>query len=642
MRGSRGVILATTAAKIADVSGDVENARTSAWQSYQAYLALAGKSAHESAVAASFGKNLQDWIATVEQVKDQAALNTPAGKAAATTISLGANADAIDRMDPDLDELLAINQTAVDTGRSNADTAVREAITIEIAALCVAVLLALVTGLLLARSIIRPLREVQHAAESLAHQCIASLAKGLTALAGGDLTVPAQLRTMPPAYQSKDEIGQTAEAMKVIVGSTQTAVDAYEQSRAALAGLIGQVVRSSHEVESGAGQLSKATDQIATASTQIAKSIEEVARGASAQSQSVSTAMNQMSTLHRVVSEVADDATSEHGAVTQAAKAVADLHTALANTASSMGAVVGVADRAAATAGEGGAAVAQTIASIESARRAVLQSAEQVQALGRQSKEIGEIVAAIDDISEQTNLLALNAAIEAARAGEHGKGFTVVAAEVRKLAERAGNETKEITRRIGAIQQQVAEVVAGMQAGSREVEQSAALGAQARDALQSILAVVGETKAQATAIAGTVQQMTDSVGAVDAAARQMAAVAGQTVEAAETMRTTSEGLEDVISSIAAISEESAASAEQVSASTQEQTAGTEQMSAGAQELSSLAAGLREAVSRFVLEEDVAEHVLPPAKSVTQRRRETDWQPAQSPGVPRAGARRTII
>ena len=324
-------------------------------------------------------------------------------------------------MDPDLDELLAINQTAVDTGRSNADTAVREAITIEIAALCVAVLLALVTGLLLARSIIRPLREVQHAAESLAHQCIASLAKGLTALAGGDLTVPAQLRTMPPAYQSKDEIGQTAEAMKVIVGSTQTAVDAYEQSRAALAGLIGQVVRSSHEVESGAGQLSKATDQIATASTQIAKSIEEVARGASAQSQSVSTAMNQMSTLHRVVSEVADDATSEHGAVTQAAKAVADLHTALANTASSMGAVVGVADRAAATAGEGGAAVAQTIASIESARRAVLQSAEQVQALGRQSKEIGEIVAAIDDISEQTNLLALNAAIEAARAGEHGK-----------------------------------------------------------------------------------------------------------------------------------------------------------------------------------------------------------------------------
>ena len=161
MRGSRGEILATTAAKIADVSGDVETARAGAWQAFQAYLRLPGKSTHEAAVAASSGTNLQDWLSTTEQVKQLAAVNTPAGKAAATKLSLGANADAIDRMDPDLQALLAINQSAVDAGRARADAAVTSAIIIVAAALIFAVIFALVVVLFLARSIVKPLAEVQ-------------------------------------------------------------------------------------------------------------------------------------------------------------------------------------------------------------------------------------------------------------------------------------------------------------------------------------------------------------------------------------------------------------------------------------------------------------------------------------------------
>src|SRR6185437_11470878 len=245
--------------------------------------------------------------------------------------------------------------------------------------------------------------------------------------------------------------------------------------------------------------------------------------------------------------------------------------------------------------------VTQTLQSIEEVRRAVHDSAEQVAALGRSSKEIGAIVAAIDDIAAQTNLLALNAAIEAARAGEHGKGFTVVAAEVRKLAERAGNETKEITARIAAIQRQVAEVVAAMEKGSASVELSTGLGGQARAALTDILAVVEETNREARAIGSTVSGMSLSVEAVSGAASHIARISAQTLQAAENLRQGTDRIVAVIEAIAAASEQSAAGAEEVSASTEEQAAGAQELAAGAQQLATLAGDMRGVVSQFEIE-----------------------------------------
>jgi len=154
---------------------------------------------------------------------------------------------------------------------------------------------------------------------------------------------------------------------------------------------------------------------------------------------------------------------------------------------------------------QGGVVVQKTMQDIDKISQAVNEAANAVEELGRNSDQIGAIVAVIDEIAGQTNLLALNAAIEAARAGEQGRGFAVVADEVRKLAEKTSNATAEIGRMIQAIQQKTGEAVRTMNASTADVKEGVENAREAGNSLRNIVESAEQVTAMVQEIASATQ-----------------------------------------------------------------------------------------------------------------------------------------
>jgi twitching motility protein PilJ len=152
-----------------------------------------------------------------------------------------------------------------------------------------------------------------------------------------------------------------------------------------------------------------------------------------------------------------------------------------------------VARRSLESARKGADAVENTIRGMNAIREKIQETSKRIKRLGESSQEIGEIVELISDITEQTNELALNAAIQAASAGEAGRGFTVVAEEVQRLAERSAEATKQIAAIVKTIQTDTQDAVGAMENATRDVVE----GARLSDAAGQALAEMGQVSMDA-------------------------------------------------------------------------------------------------------------------------------------------------
>ena len=159
---------------------------------------------------------------------------------------------------------------------------------------------------------------------------------------------------------------------------------------------------------------------------------------------------------------------------------------------------------------KGAEAVENSIKGMNEIREQIQETSKRIKRLGESSQEIGEIVELISDITEQTNVLALNAAIQAASAGEAGRGFTVVAEEVQRLAERSGEATKQIAAIVKTIQTDTQDAVSAMENSTRGVVDGAKLSDAAGQALQEISSVSTNLASLSESISSATQQQAET------------------------------------------------------------------------------------------------------------------------------------
>lgn len=191
--------------------------------------------------------------------------------------------------------------------------------------------------------------------------------------------------------------------------------------------------------------------------------------------------------IRQVTEEVSSGAAEQSRQLGEVAVAIEEMSATIANNAQNAGETARQARKSRESAMSAGEIVRQAIEKMGKITDLVKQSAGTVASLGESSNQIGEIISVINDIADQTNLLALNAAIEAARAGEHGKGFAVVADEVRKLAERTTQATKQIVHMIGHVQMETQKAVEAIKHGDTVVEQGLELANQAGEAMSGVV-----------------------------------------------------------------------------------------------------------------------------------------------------------
>lgn len=365
--------------------------------------------------------------------------------------------------------------------------------------------------------------EVERAARALQHEAVRVMS--------GDLS-------RGPVFESEDELGRLFRGfsrmqreLRDTIGCIPEAADRVEATATELSAVGAQLGRVSGEQRGAIEQAASSMDRIRSEVEGVAQSARALAVSVEDSSGSISelgaigeeleqTASRLSSQAHdvsasieeviRSLREVSQNTETLATATNETSASMEQIATSMQQVDANAAETARLSSRVVVAAEEGRVRVRQTNQGMEQIREATQTAESVIRSLGSRTREIGAVVSVIDDVADETNLLALNAAIIAAQAGEHGRSFSVVADEIRDLAERVLASTKEIASLIKAVQSESANAVSAIERGARSVQSGVELSNQAGVSLDEITEAARQSGARIAEIVVAVREQTKS------------------------------------------------------------------------------------------------------------------------------------
>ncbi|SHH13245.1 methyl-accepting chemotaxis protein [Virgibacillus chiguensis] len=329
-------------------------------------------------------------------------------------------------------------------------------------------------------------------------------------------------------YKANDEFGQLVTAFNAMITTFKDLLSSTQEASE-------NIVASSEQLSASAGQNTQASEHVASA-------IQEIAAGSANQLEHIEKTADTMDTMISSFQKITEDTT----VVSSQAKESAELSR------------------------RGESAMNDVIDQMEVIRSNVTNLGKTIHGLSSRLTEINAMNQTITDIASQTNLLALNAAIEAARAGEHGEGFSVVAEEVRKLAEQSNESAKQITHLIENIQHETNETMESMDVTDAAVETGTTVVHEAGSTFEKIESTFNRIINQFAKISENINQLSSGAMNLQTSMNEIKEIVTNTSEQTQT----------------------------VSAATEEQLASIEEVESSAENLAKISEELQELVNKF--------------------------------------------
>ncbi|HHX56624.1 MAG TPA: methyl-accepting chemotaxis protein, partial [Clostridiales bacterium] len=355
---------------------------------------------------------------------------------------------------------------------------------------------------------------------------ILAAAKQAELLANGDLTV----EIAEDSLKRKDELGKLSISFATMIQNLRT--------------IIMQITDTSGQVAASSQELYASGEQVGQAAENVGSTILEIASGAEEQSSQIDSALSNLGNLMNQINEVNIGTSNMEKTTAQMIDDIA----------------------------RGSSSTTQSIDQINNLKADTERTSNVISDLGSTSNQIGQIIEVISGIAQQTNLLALNAAIEAARAGEAGKGFSVVADEVKKLAEESADASGRIAKLIVEVRNGVDTAVNMMDSSVKSVNAS----------VQAI------------------EENGEIFSVINGQAKQLENIVADVAQSVKIMTGTSDGFERTMQEINEVSQEFAANSEGVAASSEEQIALTEEIVSASKAMASMSEELSGEIKKFKL------------------------------------------